>query len=1056
MRKFGLLGTSALGSATFIGFSLFMAAPAYAQQTTGEETQGTEDCSTLPTEAQRQACSVTGQTTEVENEAGQPAEAQNAIIVTGSRIRRPNLDSPVPITSVTVDELPNQGQANIGDALNDLPSLRSTFGQQNSGRFIGTAGQNLLDLRGLGITRTLVLVNGRRHVTASAGDFIVDVNTIPQDLLERVDIVTGGESAVYGSDAIAGVVNFILKRDFDGIRMRGQGGVSSRGDRGIEFVTLTAGQNFAEGRGNVAVSLEYTNAEPLYFIQRNGLSGAFSGRCQFQRVENTVGEPRAGNGIPDNEFLCGIRNAGISNGGTIGVISSATGAALRFDRNGNLFIDTPDRSFLPFGSGNVQGGQGTTLRDTGQLAVGQDRYIGNLLAHYDVSDALQLFLEGKFVHQRVVQEGQPTFFQGSIPGFFGGGSNLRCSNAFLTAQALATLQSFGLCRNVATGTFTMARFNVDFGGRSEIDKRDTYRIVGGIQGDFNDDWHYEVSLNYGHFKSKNIETNDLRIFDLNGNPDGFLLAIDARRNAAGQIVCGVNADADPTNDRPDCVPINLFGQGAPSQAALNFVNTTSFLFSKASELDALAFVSGDSSQLFELQGGPVGFSIGAEYRRETAESHADPLSAAGGTFFNAFAPFDPPAFDVKEVFGELNIPILKDLPFAHELTLSGAARFSDYNTSANHTFAWNINGTYAPVSDIRFRANYSRSVRVPTLNDLFSPASQNFAFIADPCDAQNINNGTPNRPANCAALGVPTTATAAGEAACAGTGFPSPAGGPFINCLARSFSTGFLSGGNPNLQEEVGKSLTIGGVLTPRFLPGFSLTVDYFDIKVNNLIATLGAQTILNQCVDLSDVNNQFCAVVFGRDPATGFFNDPALLSSGINFAKQTSRGIDADLAYRHTFDNGSRVSVRGLATYTLERTNFVDPTDPTFGDRQLSELGDPVFSGTMILGYGQGPWDLQYSLRYIGRQTISTYEATHSFQGRPPTNPDVTPQVFYPDVFYHDARVSYKVNDKYRFYLGVDNIFDRMPPLDLLGTEGGSPFSSIGRYFYAGAQVDF
>jgi outer membrane receptor protein involved in Fe transport len=1033
MKKFGLLGTSAIGSAAFIGFTLIAATPAYAQGGT------TTDCSTLATQAERDACTANQAPTTTAQ-----APAEQSITVTGTRIRRPNLQSPVPITSVTAEELPNQGQANIGDALNDLPSIRSTFSQQNSGRFIGTAGNNFLDLRGLGETRTLVLVNGRRHVTASVGDFIVDVNTIPQDLVERIDIVTGGEAAIYGSDAVAGVINFILKRDFDGIRLRAQDGISSHGDRNVQFTTLTAGRNFADGRGNIAVSLEYTKADPLYFRDRPGMTGAFNGRCQFQLVQNTTGEPAAGDGIPDRRFLCGIKNATLNDGGTIGQINAA-GDFLRFDPSGDLVIDHPTQSFVPIGSGNQQGGTGATLRDTGQLAVGQKRYTANVLAHFDVTNALRFFIEATFVHQKVLQEGQPSFFQGTST--LGGGSRLHCDNAFLTPQNIGVLRSFGLCNNLTTGTFTMSRFNVDFGGRAEVDKRNTARVVAGIEGDFNNNWHYELSVNYGRFESTNVEKNDLVLFDLNGNPDGFFLALDAVRNGAGQPVCRVN---QVTVTRPDCVPINLFGQGKPSQAALDFVNTTSFVWSQASELDVLAFLSGDSRQLFSMPGGPIGFSLGAEYRKETADQHADPLSAASGTFFNAFAPFHPKPFEVKEIFGELNIPIVKDVPFFHELTLSGAARYSDYNTSANHTFAWNINGVWSPVSDIRLRANYSKSVRVPTLNDLFSPASVNFNFVADPCDSANINNG-PNRRANCAALGVPTTVLAGSPCITAST----PVGSPFRNCVANSQTIQLLSGGNPNLTAETGKSLTIGGVLTPRFLPGFSLSIDYFDIKVTNLIATLSAQTILTLCADATNINNQYCALLFGRDQF-GLFNSPALLSSGVNFAKQTSKGVDFDMGYRHTFANGLRVNARGIATWTRERNNFTDPTNPTVPNRQLSELGDPVFSGSLQLGVGQGPWDVSYTLRYIGRQTITTYESTHSFNGNPPSNPDFADRVWYPDVFYHDARVAIKVNNKYRFYLGVDNIFNRKPPLDLLGTEAGSPYSSIGRFFYGGAQVDF
>jgi outer membrane receptor protein involved in Fe transport len=1025
---------------------------------------------------------------EVETESGQPVTQQGsgAIVVTGTRIQRPNLQSPVPITSVGQEELVNQGQASVGDALNDLPALRSTFGQQNSGRFIGTAGQNFLDLRGLGTSRTLVLVNGRRHITSSPGDFIVDVDNIPQDLLERVDIVTGGESAVYGSDAIAGVVNFITKRNFDGFRIRGQAGVSARGDRPVDFISATMGRNFFDNRANVAVNLEYTHAGELFFRNRPHVARS----CGFEPnpADNggfddpTVGSADSTNGVPDNIFVCGLRNPFVTNGGSIAVFGS--GQVAGFLPNGDLaFSAVPEQNFVLLG-GTIQSSDpngGSTLLETGDLAVGRNRYMANIMAHFDVSDAFKPFIEGTYVRQIVYQEGQPSFMQGQLSNFFGPiVPNLRCGNPFLNAQA----QNFLL--NVRTNcaqrnpdgtifldaggnrvfdpnrTIPMNRFNVDWGGRVEEDHRTTYRIVGGVQGDFLGDWHYEVSANYGHFKSNNIEHNDLLIADENGNPAGFSLAVDAVRDASGNIVCRVNADADPTNDAPGCVPINLFGFGAASPAALAFSNTTSHLFSRASELDLLAFMSGNSGRWFELPGGPVGFSVGLEYRRETAHSIADPVSASGGTFFNAFPEFDPPAFSVKEAFAEIELPILRDRPFFHELTVSGAARFSDYNTSANHTFAWNANAIWSPIRDIRIRGNLSRSVRVPTLSDLFTPPTVNFAFLSDPCDQFNINDN-PNFAANCAAAGVPTTVTSTSSPCFNSTvaGSTGPVGSPFHNCIANTQTTLITSAGNPDLKEEVGNSFTLGTVITPRFIPGFSFSADYFNIRVTNLIAVLGGNTILNQCFGASSLNNQFCSLLSPRD-SFGLFQSPALISAGVNFAKQTSRGIDFDLSYRKRFANGHRLDLRGIATYTLTRTNFTDPVDPNHGDRILGELGDPVFSGTMIAGYGIGPFDLRYTLRYIGSMTDWAYEDTHAFGpgctdgGCPPFNSDVADHINTGSVWYHDVRLNFTVKDRYQMYLGVDNIFDRLPPLGLTGAGAGSGiYSNVGRFFYAGFIVD-
>lgn len=1008
---------------------------------------------------------------------------ERSIVVTGSRISRPTLDSSVPLTSVDVGELTDTGDVSLGDALNDLPSLRSTFSQGNSTRFIGTAGLNILDLRGLGTSRTLVLVNGRRHITALPGDYLVDVNTIPVDLLERVDVVTGGNSAIYGSDAVAGVVNFITKRDFDGINLRAQGGVSSRGDRGNVFVAGTFGRNFADGRGNIAISAEYAEQTPLYFSDRDALTGAYSGRCQWQQTDNTVGEPAAGDGIPDNTFLCGIKNASISDGGTLGAIDPSSAAQrryLRFDSNGNVVIDTPDASYSAAGSGNQQGGTGSTLRNTGQLAAGLKRYAINLLAHYDVSDAFRPYVEAKYVHVDARQEGQPSFFQGSIPGFFGGGSNLRCDNPFLTSQAFSTLASYGVCNTTPDATpFAISRFNVDFGGRGELHDRDTFRVVGGVEGTFNDDWTYDVSVNYGHLKTKMRSLNNLKLFDLDGNPDGFLLALDATRNTAGQIVCRVNADADPTNDRPDCVPINVFGYGAPSQAALDFVNTTAVRREKATEFVASASIAGDLSQLFELPGGPIGFALGAEYRSETASSAFDDLTASGGTFLNAIQPFNPQKLTVKEAFGEVNIPLLSNMPFAEELSINAAARVSDYNTSAGTVWAYNVQGLYAPIPDIRFRAAYAKSVRAPTQSDLFSPLSQNFAFLADPCDSANISGG-PNRAANCAAAGVPTTVNTATAAACAGTSFNGPVGSPWQNCTARTSSTSYLSGGNPTLQNEIGKSLTIGAVFEPSFLPGFNFTVDYYKIKVESLIATLGAQTIINLCYDSPDgINNQFCATV-NRDSSTGLF-DPdlgAVISGGVNFASQKTEGIDFDLAYRRTFENGHRVSFRAIATYLIRLDNYTDPLNPANPNRQMSELGDPRWAANASINYDFGALDLTWSVRYIGKQTIGTWEAQNPYKGPcpssgtnpttggtctpgdiitlPPTNADQYPRIYYPDALYHNIRANLDINKQFNFYVGVDNLFDKQPPYGLLGTASGDPYDTFGRYFYAGIKASW
>ncbi|MFN3517306.1 MAG: TonB-dependent receptor domain-containing protein, partial [Novosphingobium sp.] len=759
------------------------------------------------------------------------------VVGTGSRLTRPTLSSPVPLTSVTPGELSDGGDVSLGDALNDLPSLRSTYSAGNSTRFIGTAGLNLLDLRGLGPSRTLVLVNGKRHVAALPGDYLIDVNVIPVDLLERVDVVTGGNSAVYGSDAVAGVVNFVLKRNYDGIALRAQGGTTKNGDRGNYFISGVFGRNFADGRGNIAVSAEYAKAEPLYFRDRDDLSGAFSGRCQINTIEPTGGEPNGTDGIWDTAFVCGVRNAAISDAGTIGAIDPASNPQrryLRFDDAGQLVLDTPILSYAPIGGGNQIGGFGSTLRNTGMMAAGLDRYSINALTHFDFSDGLRWFAEGKYVRVTSNQEGQPTFMASATFN-----PTWRCDNGFLSAQNLNVMRSYGLCPATAAGTtipgsatdrgitgqtFPLNRFNVDMGGRGETHVRETYRIVTGFEGTFNDDWKYEIAVNYGELRTSMNAINVARIRDDAGTaPDGLALAVDAVIAPAGfagtnfvlndageKVICRVNA---VTNTRPDCVPINLFGQNRYSADAYAFSNGTAQRKEKATQFVVSANVAGDLSQLFELPGGPIGFVLGAEYREETAFSHWDQASQNGAFFFNRFQNFDPPKFTVKEAYGEIDLPLVKDLPFIKELTVRGAGRVSDYNTATGTVWAWNVDGIYAPVDDVRFRVAYATSVRAPTQSNLFFPQTQSFAFIADPCDSVNISSN-PNRAANCAAAGVPVTYNAAMTAPCSATPYTgTPGVTPWRNCTALTSSTGFVQGGNPTLVAERGKSLTIGMVL---------------------------------------------------------------------------------------------------------------------------------------------------------------------------------------------------------------------------------------------------
>jgi outer membrane receptor protein involved in Fe transport len=994
------------------------------------------------------------------------------VIVTGSRIARPNLESTVPITSVSGSEVFETGNTSVGDLLNDLPALRSTFSQSNSSRFLGTTGLNLLDLRGLGTQRTLVLVNGRRHVGADILNNAVspDTNTFPSDLIERIDVVTGGNSAVYGSDAIAGVVNFVLKRDYEGFQVRGQAGQSSRSDAETYFVSAVGGKNFADGRGNVSVNVEYSSQEPFFAVDRRNLRSVGN----FVVVDtDPAGSPNGSDGVPDRTFITDIRSTTISNGGMIQFAPAAGRAPCGRDALGAAFVCTylfqPDGSFVPQSgtrvgiapNGSFDGGNGTTGREARTLGIFPelDRVSVNLLGRFEISDAFEPFIEAKYVRTDSLRFGSPAFFQGST---IGGGVDLRerprFDNPFLSDAARATINvaraDAGLAPATATTRFLLRRNLIDLGGRQEDAERETFRVVAGVGGAISESWNYEVALNYGKFEESTVVLGNL-------NQQRFLLAMDATRDAGGNIVCRSRIDPtaaqiypfldDPSfaqarlaEDVANCVPLNPFGEGSITPAMRNYLIQDTTSIGEIEQFVATAFVSGNSSAWFELPAGPVGVALGFEHRSEDNFFKSDDLVASGITFYNALPLFDPPTFEVNEVYGEVRVPVLSEKTMFHELTVSGAGRYSDYKGATGSVNAYNFGLDWAPVEDLRFRAGLGRAVRAPNLSDLFSEQSQNFAGnFLDPCSARNVATGSATRAANCRAAGIPATYD-----------------------FVYNSSLEILSGGNPALVEETSDSLTVGAVFQPRFAPGLTLSVDYFDIEVEDVITAPTAQQIVNACYDAADLNNQFCAL-FQRAGAGGAptgeeafrILEGSLQQTLLNYAKRTARGIDVEGSYSYAFENLGKLSTRLVYTHTLDRDNFINPADPTNANQVLQELGDPEDAFNLNVDLKRGALSVGYQLRYIGPMVLNTYEDFFSVQGRPPENEDYADRQFYPSVSYHDVRAAYDfgADDKYNVYLGVDNLGDKEPPLQLTGAGDGSGiYEARGRFFYAGFKAKF
>jgi len=1015
------------------------------------------------------------------------AADEGTIVVTGSRIRQPNLESANPIAVVTGAEIFETGGISVGDLLNELPQLRSTFSQQNSTRFLGTRGLNLLDLRGLGTQRTLVLVNGRRHVGSDvlSNGVSVDTNTIPSDLVERIDIVTGGASAVYGSDAIAGVVNFILKDDYDGIQLRGQSGISRYGDAGNQFVSLTAGKNFADGRGNVAVNLEYAHSSDFY------ASGRPNVRQQNGFVIVDADPPGSVNGAAggfDRYFFNDIRSGTISLGGMVAAFpnpnaapcgsgdGSAFTCAFQFQRDGTLVAQTGTR--IGIGpNGAFLGGNGMSGREGKLVALSPDlkRYSANLIGHFEISPAFVPFIEAKYVRSEAVgSQSGPFFTQGTTLGDPGGRERVRLDNPFLSAQARTLLTNTFLASNVnvntggaltpaqlatqqaaiAAGTFrfSLRRNWVDFGNRDEEITRETYRAVIGVRGDFNDDWNYEIFANYGEHKEKNLIAGNVNI-------QRYLLGLDTTRDVNGNIVCRsslnpgatisyltgtpLSAGDDPrlAADIAACVPINPFGEGGINDAARNYVLVDSLATGKISQLNIGGFVAGDTSAFFELPGGPVSFSLGAEYRRETLDYDLDDLTQAGYAFYNAIPTFDSPAFEVKELYGEVQIPLLKDAPFFNELTLRANGRISDYKGSTGTTYTYGGEVMWKPIEDIGFRGTYARAVRAPNLADLYSEQGQNFApLFVDPCSAVNLATGSANRVANCQAAGAP-----------AGYDFR------YIASLE------ILSGGNTELKAETSDSYTVGVLLQPRFIPGLSLSADYYSITVNDVITAPSAQQIANACYDLPDLNNQFCSL-FERAGAGGGpageipfqILEGSLIQTSQNYAKLKARGIDAQLDYRYT-DGDWTFTFGGQYTHVLQRDEFLDPANPGFKNRLLGELGDPKNQVNLNVSAKYKSVTLGYQFRWIDKMFLNTYEDFNGLNGLPPQNTDYASVQKYPSVAYVDLRAAVDVSEGFNFYAGVDNLFNRKAPFGTTAVGGGTGiYDNRGQYVYAGIVAKF
>ena len=946
-----------------------------------------------------------------------PSAEVEAVVVTGSRIKSPDATSVSPISTVTSKQIAQRGVVRVEDLINTLPQAFADQGSGNRGGTVGASGTATINLRNLGNQRTLVLIDGKRLMQgdpARSAAQAADINNIPAALIQQIDVVTGGASAVYGSDALAGVVNFMLKRDFEGVQLDVQGGlylhnnhsaivsaaiaagqtpaVGRELDGGQQSYSITAGKNFADGRGNITAFASYKEIAGVGTKDRDfstcNLSAAATGyACSLSSATYPV------------QFQLTNPTTGATRGSY--ALDSTTGNTLRTYRTSD-----------GFNNGN-----------TYDLQSPDKRYNLDLFGHYEVSSKADVYGEFMFMRDEADIKLSPT-------AVFTVSERINCNNPLMSAQEKNLIcTSVGLT-DAQSANVIVSQRNALGGSRHDYTNHTSYRGVAGVRGDLSSDWHYDVYAQYGRTDYTSRLTGDYSLAK-------FAKALRAVSNASGNIVC----ESVVNGTDPSCVPINLFQVGGITQSALNYVQNTVYRKGFTEEKILSGALTGDLGLTSPLASYPIGVAIGAEYRDEKISfqpdkyySSRDVAGNSGGEY-----PIDG-SFNVKEVYGEVRVPLVENKPFFKSLSAEGGVRYSDYST-AGDTFAYKAGGEWAPVSDIRFRGSFQRAVRAPNLVELFGPQRTVTAAITDPCEG-----ATPKATAaQCALSGV--TAAQYGTIA--------PAAGQ---------QSGALVGGNPDLDPEKSNTKSFGVQFTPRFLQGVTLTVDYFDIDVKKLITTVPAGIELSQCI-----NTGVACDLIKRNPATGsLVTSGYVVTTSVNAGYLKTSGLDFSVVAAHDLPelfgkDAGRIGLNFAGTRTNKyEVQILPGTEPYRCDGYFGvTCGQPIpeWRHRMIVDWtSRGGVNLSTTWRYIGgTKNDKSSSATFLKAAYQPYDLKMD------SVSYFDFAASMDVAEKVTVRVGVNNAFDKDPPLTASTggqTSNGAFFAgmydSLGRYMFVGATARF
>ena len=969
-------------------------------------------------------------------------KGSDEIVVTGSRLAQKKVTD-LPIAILSGQTIEDQGYTNIGQALTNSPNFGVPGNSNVGGQGSFGAGQTFVNMFNLGAQRTLALVNGNRFVSSATSSLFgavqgspVDLGQIAPGLVDRIDEVSVGGAPIYGSDAIAGTVNIILKKDYQGVELDGSQGISQHGDGRDYNISLLAGRNFDEGRGNISFNVYYDHQSGLTTADRNLTSSngpAFgdnpSGSYEYQlyktggykySIFTTGGQPMVADSYP------------IISGQPYASVTNAAGQALVFDKAGHL---APFTNGIPLANEVAQiGGDGFGINDYGNLLTDSKRIQGTLLANYELSEHLRFHGEFWASHDTAANLADQPYYStadfGGPAGSVNGNLILNTNNPYLSAGDAATINS---AVNAANGTanaandFYVARANTDLETGAFRSTTNLYRIVGGFDGDFNignRNFTWDATVNYGHVSTV---TSERELVTQN-----FFNALDAVTGANGQIECAPGyTSASIKTSNSTCAPLDIFGVGNESQSALDYVTALAKTHQVDTQFDAVADIKG---AILTLPAGDVKFVLGYEHRRESQSF--DPGTfyrgelQSDGTYaqYGNSIPITPVSgsYSTNEGFGELAIPLVSPdmhVPLVHSLDLSAAARYTD-NSLSGGFWSYTGGGTYSPVSGLTFRGNYTRSFRAPSVTELFAPTGSTFETANDPCDPRFIGSGAnpAQRAKNCAAEGIPAD---------------------FVSHVVDATAEG-SAGGSTNLENEKANSWTAGGVFQPHFLPGLSLTADYISIDIANEITEAGLTNEMGACYDSADFpSNAYCST-FTRDANHQVVS---FTDNFTNIAIAKFRAVQAGIAYSLPLERIGLPSAAGaieVSANYLHTIKHYTKTGEADKELVLDDPSDPKDAVVTNIDWKTKNFDWLWTVTYNGPTKVDPNNvAAYEF-------PRVSPY------WMADTSIGIKTASHFDIRLIVDNIFGLKVPFpyaDAYSTN--KDFDAImGRYFRINVKI--